>query len=133
MSPTSKNIQKLKELTPNLPAFPSMIQGDGDFLKYELETGTTFAWNLLREDNLVSVARSFASNGTVFPMHKHGQKEWIICYSGHIVFTTEEGEKIVLKAGDSVFFPHEAIHGAKYLEDSWCIAVTVPDSPELPK
>ncbi|MFI3237060.1 MAG: cupin domain-containing protein [Lachnospiraceae bacterium] len=55
--------------------------------------------------------------GAVGDMHAHIHEQVTYCKSGSVEFDIE-GEKQIIKAGDSVFMPINCLHGCVALEDN---------------
>jgi quercetin dioxygenase-like cupin family protein len=132
------NLDKLKELTNDLPAVPKLndlvIERDltNHSIIYDVEDGTSFGFGLLNRPQ-VSVQELFVSKGTSFPAHLHKEEnEWGILYKGEMkVFLGDK--EIILKAGECVHFEKGVIHSSQALTDCWLIAVGVPKIKGFPE
>ena len=68
----SKYLVKLRELTETLP---SLIKHEhGNRVDYEVENGEAFALGLLFNED-IAVANTFMSKDSIFPKHRHDEKE----------------------------------------------------------
>lgn len=54
--------------------------------------------------------------GAIGTLHQHFHEQVTYCTRGSMMFEVE-GEKQLIKAGDSVFMPKDCMHGAVCLED----------------
>ena len=79
----------------------------------------------------IGIMQCFLPEGHVLPMHRHEQKEWIICFHGKIKFTTEESTQI-MEAGSCRFMKAGEAHESLALEDSKTIVITIPTDPGFP-
>lgn len=79
----------------------------------------------------IGIMQAFLPKGHVLPMHRHEQKEWIICFHGKIEFTTE-GKTLVMTPGSCRFLDVGVEHESVALEDSKTIVITIPTDPEFP-
>ena len=132
------NLDKLKELTNNLPAVPKLH----DLVKsadpsvhsiiYNVEDGTSFGLGLLSRPQ-VAVQEVFISKGTSFPLHVHDkEKEILIVYKGEMFVKINDEERL-LKEGDFVEICCGNAHSTKALKDTWVIAVAIPRIDGFPK
>jgi len=128
-------LDQLRILTENLPPFPSESDSGtyiDRFKQYEIEQGTSLSWSLLSLQE-VSCAKWFNSQNTVFPLHAHEEREWIIVYSGSMILTIEDNKPKRLLSGMSVMIEPNTLHKANFPEDCWCIAITIPKSESWPE
>ena len=132
------NLDKLKELTEELPAVPKLddlVEGRdlaNHSIIYKVEEGTSFGFGLLNRPE-VAVQELFVSKGTAFPEHVHkNEDEWGIVYKGKMKVVVGN-EEIVLNSGDCVKFDKGVIHSSKALEDTWLIVVAVPRIDGFPE
>ncbi len=132
MHQQSDFIQRLRTITPNLPSFPP--EADAGRVAgckiHEMLSGTSISWNLLSQPE-ISCARWYNSNGTEFPPHVHSQREWLVVYQGSILITVGQ-EETRLVPGMSMVIEPNAEHSARFLEDTWYIAITIPKSKDWP-
>ena len=126
----SENLERLKAITGMLPRFPSVCSENRGCIEHKMARGTAMMFPLLKTDETF-VAYNFASKGTDFPRHAHGQREWLIVYIGTMALEINGGTK-VLKAGDYVCLEPDVPHRASFITDCWYHCVTVPGSPEWP-
>jgi len=129
------NIDKLKQLTVELPAVPKLsdLMVDGITINqsassYDISGGSCLIDILLSQPEVL-VAKCHVSKGCKFPTHLHGEKEYIIVTEGSMEFEFE-GEKIKMKEGDAKMFDIGVSHSAVAIEDSWFILVNVPRSDD---
>lgn len=127
----SVHMQALRELTPTLVPFPEVIEECKGVSFHAMECGTSIAFALLQQPE-ISVARWFNSSGTQFPTHSHQQREWLIVYSGSMFLAIDGEEEKRLLPGQSVTIEPGVLHQSRFLEDTWYLAITIPQSPEWP-
>lgn len=129
----SGNIQKLKEITPKLPKFPTPIGDsyDNECQQYKMVQGTCFAWNLMWIED-ISVSKWFFSKDTIFPEHSHVEKEIIIIYRGEMNLEYSSGNICNLKRGQVISHPPGVTHKAYFPVDTMAIIVTIPASYDYP-
>jgi len=130
------NLDHLKKITEDLPAVPRLadfvVAKSNSSIEFDVGIGTCISYNLYSQ-NKVSVARTFVSSGGVLPKHKHLEKEILVVYSGRAIFYLDkEGKKTILNEGDSVEINPETPHRIRALEDTWFIAISVPQSKDFP-
>jgi quercetin dioxygenase-like cupin family protein len=130
----SANLDKLQKLTPKLTPipFPKILETNENVTIHEMSCGTSIAFGLLQQDE-ISVARWFNSAFSEFPTHSHTQREWLIIYKGSMMLTIEDEEEQRLLPGQFVTIPPNTLHKARFLEDCWYLAITIPKTEEWPK
>ena len=129
----SRALDRLKDITQALPAFPRSCEPDTgpcSCKEYEMDSGTCLAWSLLSQP-AVSVARWFNSKGTNFQRHVHAQREWIIVYKGMLSLHINE-KTYHIGVGESFEIDPETEHSATFDVDTWYLAITIPESPDWP-
>ena len=129
----TESLKCLRAITNGLPAFPKTTgpQLEG-FKQHKMSRGTSLSWNLLAQEE-ISCARWFNSAGTEFPLHSHEQREWLIVYWGSMVLKIDgQAEQRLLPGMCSILEPGVA-HSASFLEDCWCLAITVPYTSDWPE
>jgi len=127
------NLEKLRELTKNLPPVPKLEDFKSEQEKsteYMLEVGTCISYNLLSRSE-ASVALTFISSGGKFPEHQHSEKEFAVIISGSMIVYKGD-KKETLGVGGCMVFNEGQSHRVRALEDVWLIAVTVPQSKDFP-
>jgi quercetin dioxygenase-like cupin family protein len=121
-----KYLGKLKELTHKIAEAPSIA-------KYDLEDGSqATAYNLLNIEKEVAVAQSHVPEGGVLGLHSHLENEWIIVYRGAFKCECDGNEVRIIRSGQHIFISPGIQHRITALEDTWCVAVSVPAIPEMP-
>jgi len=126
---TSFNLMRLAEITESLPSWQPK-DGMGTCMQIGTKRGTSLIWGLLKESG-IAVANTFFSKGSVLEEHSHDQKEYLIIYKGRAVITVE-GVDTILTVGDSIVFEIGQTHSQVCEEDTWLIAVTIPESEVFP-
>ncbi len=84
---------------------------------------------IARGDDIMAVHVTFRK-GAVGSAHSHPHRQVTYVVSGSFEYC-EEGEKHLLKAGDSYFVPAGAEHGVTALEDSVLIDVFTPQRADF--
>ena len=85
-----------------------------------------------------SVAKVFMPSGAEFPQHIHGETEWLLVTEGRAIHHAERTETEVAVAkelgrgGCAKIDPGRA-HRMEALEDTWILAITIPDSEAFAK
>ena len=129
------NINKIRELEEQLTPFPESITDVEGFKSHQMTSGESLSWNTLRQfglDEEVSSALWFNSKGTNFPKHTHQQKEWLIVVKGSMFLTVNQQE-IPLVYGQGIEIRPNTPHSARFTENCWYLAITVPSNPDWPK
>ena len=134
----SNYLDKLKELTEDLPAIPKLsdlVDVDNSAKHstiYKVDKGTSFGISLLSRAE-VAVQELFVSKGTTFPEHVHeDEMEWGIIYKGEMLVNID-GKEESFKAGDCIAFNKGSIHSSLAIEDSWLIAIAIPKIDGYPE
>lgn len=129
------DLEHLKKMTEDLPAIPKLadfaVAKGRSTTEYDVGAGTCISYNLYSQKK-ISVARTFVSSGGEFPQHNHIEKEVLVIYSGRILLYIGD-EKRVLNEGDCVELDPEVPHRARALEDTWFVAISVPQSKDFPE
>ncbi len=128
----SQNLDRLREITGALPAFPRSYAATyaPGYKEHEMEQGACRSWDILTTDRS-SAAKWWNAKGTVFPEHAHDQHEWIFVLDGCILLTMR-GEERRIDVGEWVYIEPGLRHSAVMPCDVWYIAITVPPSPDWP-
>jgi len=129
----NRRMEKLRELTDNLPTFPGYIEDKSyaGYKEYKMEKGECFAWFIHRSGNDVAVHRWFNSKDSIFPEHVHPEKEWIIVYKGSMDII-KKGEVIHLNTGELIFNEPNVPHSARFPEECRYLTIMIPPSKEYP-
>ena len=131
------SIDTLKKLTEELPGIPKLSdlveennKGPHSII-YKVDHGTSFGFNLLNRPE-VSVMELFVSKGTGFPEHVHDlEREWGLVYKGKLKVDID-GEEHIVSAGECIKFGEGELHSSEALEDTWLIAVAIPNIDGYP-
>ena len=121
-------IDKLEEITPNLPEYPPLtsfkISTDGG-AKYIFTDGVAISENIYDTKD-IAIAKTFIPKGVTFEPHIHiVSDEWVIVLDGVLKIFSDKEEKILNKH-DSVMVIANKPHYAIAVEDTTIIAITVP-------
>lgn len=120
----------LRDLTPTLAQFPPVVIEKNNYVEWQVKNGKCFAWSLLHEPS-ISICRSFLSKGTIFPKHKHEEREWLIVYEGKLTVYILD-DCIELFVGQSTIIEPDIEHSIMADEDTMVLGVTIPASKEYP-
>ena len=128
-------LDKLEELTPNLPIVPSLqdfkIVSDG-IIKYRLDKGEAISESIYYTED-VAIAKFHIPTGNTFITHAHkNSDEWLIVLKGILGLTVED-EYFLLHKYDSTKITADKPHKAIAVENSTIIAITVPRDDGFPE
>ena len=126
-------LDELRELTSKLPTIPKLeeFKKQGvECAEYEMDEGNCISYGLMNNKN-ISVANTLITSGSAFPEHTHDEKEWVLVYSGMMIAYYGD-KKRTMKCGDCVSFEPGVPHRVRALEDTWIIAITIPQSKCFP-
>lgn len=131
-------LNKLKELTENLPEIPTLselIHNPGNYrnyVEYKVDSGTCIGFGLLNQKE-VSVQKLFLSKGTTFPSYAHNkEKEIWVLYEGELSVTNNNKTRILI-VGDIVGFNPGDLHEITAIKDTWLITTAIPSMDGYPK
>lgn len=129
-----KILDKLNELTPNLPA-PTLSKykaANGLITTYNFESGSAISENIYSIPE-VGIAKTFIKGGTTFDIHHHEYSgEWIIVLSGELKIYVDSEYETLLKY-DSVRIGAKKPHFAIAVQDTTFIAITIPRDDGFPE
>lgn len=128
----TNTLTELERLTALLPAFPEPLSEYPGFKQHKMDCGNSFSWALLDEAG-ISAARWFNSSGTSFPLHSHNQVELLVPYIGSMYLTIDGEDEVRIGPGESVVIPSDTAHRARFLEDTFYVAICVPRNPDWPR
>ena len=74
----------------------------------------------------------FFKTGAVGAEHRHAHEQVCYCLAGAFVFTIE-GETRTLRAGDSLYVPSSALHGAKCVAAGRLLDIFTPQREDFNK
>jgi quercetin dioxygenase-like cupin family protein len=74
----------------------------------------------------------FFTVGAVGAEHRHVHEQVCYCLAGEFVFTLE-GQSFTLKAGDSMFVPSSALHGAVCVAEGRLLDIFTPQREDFIK
>ena len=128
-------LDKLEELTPNLPIVPSIkdfqIITEG-IIKYRLDKGEAISESIYSTED-IAIAKFHIPKGSTFPTHAHfNSDEWLIVIHGTLGLIIEE-KYILLNRYDSIKITADKPHQAIAVEESTIIAITVPRDDGFPE
>jgi len=121
------NLKKSTREFPNLDVFVSNINATID---YDLKVGSCIGTNLFNNKQ-IAVQNAFMCKGSIFPMHKHKEHEYLLIYVGKL--EVKNGDTLILKKGDVVHFKPNEQHSVKALENTYLVGITMPASAGYPK
>lgn len=124
-----EQLEILRKLTAQLPAFPTHIGETDRFKEYAMDAGTCFGVPLY-ETETIGIHRWFNSPG-VFPEHSHPETKIIIVYDGEMELIVN-GDHYFLKPMMVYTIAPETVHQARFLVDTNYLTITKPPAPEFP-
>lgn len=104
---------------------------DGNLELEEIEPGRVSRKIRARGGELMMVEVFFKA-GAIGYEHRHVHQQLCYCLEGEFVFTIE-GQSTTLRAGDSVFVPSSALHGAKCIAEGRLLDVFTPQRDDFLK
>ena len=126
-----KSLERLRELTPDLPLLASMSASLSEpIVKYDIPGGCALSTCLLAHSE-VAVQDCFMPAGAKFPEHTHSVKEVIVVYEGELRVSFGDRET-TMKRGDVVYFVPGQPHSAKAITDVRVVGLTVPAEEGYP-
>ena len=130
-----KYIDKLKEITPNLPNVPSIgyfRTNSGGIINYKFDKGNAIAFNLYNDAD-IAIAKSLMLKNHEFESHNHGGSyEILIILEGKLELKIGNDVRILEKY-DDVKIDMAVPHSGKALADVWFIALTIPKDDGFPE
>jgi len=128
-----KDITRLREITKHLPAFPEATANHRGWKRHRMHCGTSLSWELDPDSgDLAACAKWYNSMGTEFPEHVHPSREWVIVIEGSMYLTVDGDDEKRLLPGMSAIVEPNVKHSARFLEDCWYYAITIPRDPGWP-
>ena len=129
-----KILDKLNELTPNLPA-PTLSKYkavNGSITTYNFESGSAISENIYSIPE-IGIAKTFIKGGTTFDIHQHELSgEWIIVLNGELKIYIKSEFQTLYKY-DSVKIDAKKPHFAIAIQDTTIIAITIPRDDGFPE
>jgi quercetin dioxygenase-like cupin family protein len=122
-------IPLLSELTARLSAAPS--DNPPNIILTGYGGAPDMIGRSLYKTDEVAIMQVFLPKGNVLAEHRHGQREWLICFHGKIKFESR-GEVQIMTPGSCRFMEIGQSHKSVALEDSRTIVVTIPADPGFP-
>lgn len=120
------NLDRLKELTLNLPSLRALIGEESvGAIKYKMVSGSKVVGINLFNDGAMAIQRVESKGKGIFPRHKHEVHEWLIVLVGSFEYETNNKKIIVSQNGYVYFAPFES-HELIFTEDAILLAITVP-------
>ena len=124
------NLEKLKELTEQLPSFEDLVINSGSATEVETIKGNIFMFGLYNVPE-ISVARAFMSAGSEIESHTHAEFELFVVYEGKMVLNVE-GEEFEVEVRQSGYVLPNMPHSAYFPVDTKVIAIAIPSSGGYP-
>lgn len=126
--------KRLEEIVTHLPDVPGFIslkkRSSGKSAEYDV-FGDMVSWCLHNEQN-ISIAHTYFSEGTMLPMHTHGVSyEIIFVTAGELTLISEEGVR-TLREREWIHINPNQQHSAIAEKPTWIIAITVPKDEGFP-
>ena len=104
---------------------------DSELELEEIEAGKVSRKIRARGGSLMMVEVFFKTGGIGYE-HRHVHEQVSYCLDGEFVFTLE-GRSTTLKAGDSVFIPSSALHGATCVAEGRLLDIFTPQREDFLK
>lgn len=126
------NLVVLKKLTESLK-FEDIVYENKppETIELEMDSGTSYMVGLFKNE-IVAVARNYASAGCQFPEHDHEQWELLIVYSGEMHLAIG-GKKRILKPKNFYYMNPGDVHSAYFPKETWFLAITMPAADSWPE
>ena len=124
------NLEKLKELTDQLPSFEDLVSKSGSITEVETLKGNVFMFGLYSVP-AISVARAFMSANTEIELHTHAEFELFVVYEGRMMLNVE-GKEFGVEVRQSGYVLPNIPHSAYFPVDTKVIAITIPSSEGYP-
>lgn len=128
----TSNLERLRELTPQLPTLGTMVTDSGEsWNEIQAGGGTVFMFGLHKESG-IAVARAFLSAGSIVEEHEHPKEtEWLIVYAGQMEIVVA-GESKIIQECEAICIKPSKPHVAKFPVDTWMLAITIPAAEGYP-
>ena len=107
---------------------PLFFVDEGKVLE-EVEAGQISRKIRARGGGLMAVEVFFKTDAVGYE-HRHPHEQISYCLSGEFLFTLE-GRTMTLKAGDSVYVPVSALHGAKCVVEGRVLDIFTPQRQDF--
>ena len=122
------SLSKLSEVNNRLDL---MVEGRSLIsVNYAVSKGSSKGYRL-KYTKAIAVQDNIMTKGTVFDVHEHLGREWIIVYEGRIQFT-QNGDSVILNEGEGLVFEPAVEHEALALKDTKLIGITIPPDEGYP-
>lgn len=108
---------------------PSVYFLDKELEEVTIEPGKVTRKIRARGGKLMGVEVSFIA-GAIGYEHRHEHEQICYCLSGEFAFTVEEKSSLI-RAGDSVYIPSSALHGATCIADGRLLDVFTPQRDDF--
>lgn len=118
------NIDELEQLAQEL-TYPPMLPTPRNYRRYKMTKGACESWNPEPHD-LATCDQFRHAADTVFPIHPHDEREWLIVYKGCLFVTVEDQPEQAIKVGESIIIEPRQLHSARTEEETEYYAITVP-------
>lgn len=126
---SSEGIRQLKVMTKAMD-FSEISKNFGKTVEMKMDKGTSYMVGLMKED-VIAVARNFASKGALFPEHQHEEWEMLVVYKG-VMELLVDGKLKVLNEKDFYYLLPRTRHSAKFTEECHFLAITIPGAKAWP-
>ena len=126
-----KPLERLRELTPELPLLASMSDNlAAPIVHYDIPGGCALSTCLLAHSE-IAVQDCFMPTGSSFPEHTHSVKEVIVVYEGELRVSVG-GRETTMRRGDVVYFIPGHPHTVEAITDVRVVGLTVPAEEGYP-
>ncbi len=129
-------VAELRRLTESLPVpvpFASLASetSRASIVSIKVDDGLMLLHGLMNEPG-VAVCHAVADAGTIMPLHKHDEYEYMVVCSGEVELLVS-GEATHLIFADSFTIPPGVPHEAFFPIDTELICITIPASADFPE
>ncbi|MFI3326270.1 MAG: cupin domain-containing protein [Clostridia bacterium] len=103
------------------------------FLSEEIElqkVNDTISRKIIARGGEMMIVEVHFQKGAVGTLHAHIHEQVTYCLKGSVEFEVN-GEKQIIKAGDSVFMPIDSLHGCVALEEAILLDVFTPQREDF--
>ena len=128
------NLQRLKELSKQMPQYPTMrrIEDKAQYQEFKIEKGYAVTKSLFDVPGVASCAHTILEPNTEFPTHRHKEEEILIVIKGSLLVSGDDNVYMLAPGGVAILQPNTK-HSAITTSGCEFIIVTVPDSPDFPR
>ena len=130
-----QTLNEFRMMVDNIPNYNLSNFKSKGYIDYKVDNGIATGTCLFNNGDL-AISRTVVSKGTVWPIHEHPEKEFVIMISGTfrmILQHLDKEEDVILNPNDTMYIKPDTPHMGKAITDCIMIAMTVPASDGYPK